>query len=327
MLKRFVINAYEKRFQKELREKLAKKGLLTKVLDNNKKRTDSLIDILKESDNLNTLRSSPGLKTEEEYLAKFRNASHGGPKHSIAVNRAHHLTNFLSEYILNAFQSGRFDSPEIPAEINTELDLNGFGKETFYFEISNVELMSDLSALRIYWYSSGNEKVNRIVEDFLEKKLKSQIRATLAGERIMNYVPKIVFLKDDSRFLINQLDNYLMKLNLETKDKSNEAENYPIDKNLTITTNNNVNNLYGVNVDEVMECIKKGPSSQVDDVCIPEPSENKPACTLEQSSSNFNSSLRAFEINRRMRRERLSKSTLHKLTQLEFEEFKLKNLT
>lgn len=318
MLKRFVINAFETRFKKEISKKFAKKGLLIKILNNKQKSSNSLLEILKESDDLNTLRNRSGRITEEEYLSKFRNSSHGGPKHSIAVGRAHHLTNFLSEYIINAFQAGYFPSPEIPDEINTELDLNNYNKEKFSFEISNVELMPDLSALKIFWFSCEHEEVNKKIEDYLEKKIKSQIRTTLTSDRIMNYVPKIVFLRDDSKNIMKQLDNYLLKLNFESKSESNEVEIFS--KN---TKNNNVNNLYGINVDDIIESIKTDPSREASE--LNKISSEKMTMFSINQSSNFHTSLKAFEINKRIKQERISKSTLHKLAQLEFEDLKKKN--
>lgn len=350
MLKRFAINAYETRLQRQIKQKFAKKGLLIKVFDSNKKQSDSLIQILKESNDLNTLNnanksenpsSKSRIKTEDEYLSKFRNVSKGGPNHSIAISRAHHLTNFLSEYIINAFQSSHFDSPEIPDELNTQTDLNGFKKEKFSFEISNVELMSDLSALKIYWLSSDNEKINAVVESFLEKNLKSQIRNTLTSERVMNYVPKIVFLRDESRVLMSQLDDYLMKINLENKtynsndqsenSDSNEKSEQNIENSST-KKNLMVNNLYGINFNNLVDSIKKGGSSDLtiwtQSDSIPEPcvEKNSPSIKSKQElNNNFEASLKAYEINKRTKRERLNKSALLKIAQMEFAELKEKN--
>ncbi|CAF1011800.1 unnamed protein product [Brachionus calyciflorus] len=341
MLKRFVINAYEKRLQKHIKDKYSKKGVLIKVFDSNKKRSESLVEILKESDNFNTLNSSKKqenlkneTKSEEEFLSKFRNVVKGGPKHSIAVNRAHHLTNFLSEYIINAFQSSHFDSPEIPDELNQEFDLNGFKKEKFYFEISNVQLMPDLSAIKISWFSSDNEEINKIVEEFLEKKLKCQIRATLSSERVMNYVPRIAFLRDNSKVLMSKLDDHLMKINLEHRNEKEHDEQEVINQQeireespvQETKQNRIVNNVYGVDFDSLVNTIKQGGSSDLKVWKQEESIENNNLISLEsQKPANFEASLKAFEINKRIRRERLNKSVLNKLAHIEFEMLKEKN--
>lgn len=337
--KRMIINAYKKRLDKELKSKFAKKGLLIKVFESNKKRSDSLVEILKESDDLNHMSnnsssssssSSSRVKTDDEYLKKFHNVPKGGPKHSIAVKRAHHLTNFLSEYIINAFQSAHFESPEIPEDLNTQSDLNGFKKEKFSFEISNVELLSDLSALKISWLASENENINQIVEVFLEKRLKSQIRNILINERVISYVPKVVFVRDETKVLINKLDEYLMKINLETKEAPQEEEE-EVKQDDVISTNivkkKEINNLYGVDFNTLIESIKTGTSA---DYKLINPKTQDLTVVNNEGQSHpitFETSLKAFEINKRLGRERLNKSALLKLSQIEFEEFRNKNFS
>jgi hypothetical protein len=127
-VKKLVINGFKTKFEKELREKVSKKGVLVKLINSNMKRANVLVDILKESDDLNTIShgKNAAQKTDDEYLKKFSQMPKGGPKHSIAVSRAHHLTNFLSEYIINAFQSGVFLKPDIPDHLNNVIRFNCF---------------------------------------------------------------------------------------------------------------------------------------------------------------------------------------------------------
>jgi len=50
-----------------------------------------------EHQNVNTHTGTTAQKSDEEFLKRYSQMGKGGPKHSIAVSRAHHLTNFLSE--------------------------------------------------------------------------------------------------------------------------------------------------------------------------------------------------------------------------------------
>lgn len=238
MYRRFLINRFENIYQKELKEKISKKGLLVKVLTNNKRKTDSLIEILKDTDDLNALKKSFQKITEEEYLSKFRNIVNNRFKHSIADQKANYLSEFLNEFIINAFQLNYFD------------DFDLFN-EKFSFEISRVQLMSDLSSIKIFWFICENEKFNILVENCLENKVKSEIRDVLLCEKVINYVPKIIFIRDESRMLMSQIDDYLSQIKNKT-----ELNQVISKENKCFSETSTVNNLYGINTDSMIENIK-----------------------------------------------------------------------
>lgn len=87
----------------------------------------------------------------------------------------------------------------------------------FIFEITHVELLADLSAIQIHWLCSSDECINLAVETFLNLKLANQIRVRLIEERVINYVPRIVFCRDHSRVLNEKLEFYLEKIKPENK--------------------------------------------------------------------------------------------------------------
>ena len=345
-IKNIVVDAWKKKIQLTMSEKNRKKGVLIKVMKSNYKRSNTLVEILKESDQLNSATrfgdaSRPAASTakstndstnsstsfglsDEEFLKKYNQMPKGGPKHSIAAKRAHHLTNFLSDYLINAFQSGYFNVPDI-AQICSQTDTtdsNGFVKDAYSFEITNIELPTDLGKLKIYWANSGVEAVDVEIEKILNKTLRNQIRSTLTNERIMSYVPVVEFVRDNRKILMRQLDEQLMKIKIENDQQAEvaaENEIEPVeppveDKNL------NVDNLYGISFNHLMESIKKDgehkPWSSDDKV------EPNSALVLAEenkaSADKFESNLKAFKINQRMKYKRMDKSVLLKLDTLAY---------
>lgn len=85
--KRLVINAYKNQKERELRDKLRKKGVLTKIVSANQKKSNVLVDILRESDSFNTMTSfsksdqnasqAQQINSNDDYLKKFRNTNVG----------------------------------------------------------------------------------------------------------------------------------------------------------------------------------------------------------------------------------------------------------
>lgn len=73
--KQFVINAFKKQKDRELRERLKKKGILTKILSNNQKKSNVLVDILRESDNFNTMRSFDQKPGQDAFSAENSNSN------------------------------------------------------------------------------------------------------------------------------------------------------------------------------------------------------------------------------------------------------------
>ena len=350
-IKNIVVDAWKKKIQSTLNEKNRKKGVLIKVMKSNYKRSNTLVEILKESDQLNsatrfgdasrptgsTAKSTTGDTanattsfgvSDEEFLKKYNQMPKGGPKHSIAAKRAHHLTNFLSDYLINAFQSGYFNVPDI-TQICSQTDTtdsNGFVRDAYSFEITNIELPTDLGKLKIYWANSGVETVDVEIEKILNKTLRNQIRSTLTNERIMSYVPVVEFVRDNRKILMRQLDEQLMKIKIENEQQVaeeevaapvNETTEPPVEQN---DKHLNVDNLYGISFNHLMESIKKDGEHKPwtsDDKVEPDSAlalaeENKAA------ADKFESSLKAFKINQRMKYKRMDKSVLLKLDTLAY---------
>jgi ribosome-binding factor A len=364
LFKSLVINAYKKKHEEQIRQKFAKKGLLSKMFESNRNRTKSLIDILKESDDLNTIstnnqfdktantNSNTNTKSDEEFLKKFYNTPKGGPKHSIAVNRAHHLTNFLSNYIINAFESGHFDKPDMSIYHETSKN-NDKADRDYLFEITNVELMSDLTALKVYWMASVDENLNKFIENYLSKSLSQQIRSVLTSEKVINYVPKVLFVRDDTNFCMKRLDEHLAKIKLETQSNENYSkENNMSNENATekegnencsnssnssaVSKKKEIKNLYGIDFERLTAQIKNSNNLKVNEsntqtiIELNETSKNDDSSLVVASSTSaqfdsttkFESKLKAFEMNRRLKNMLLNKSAINRITQLEFLEIK-----
>jgi ribosome-binding factor A len=368
--RRFIIDAYKKQLAKEEKIKNAKKGLLTKIFLANKKKSNALIDILKESNNLNTMNSdafkstSTGdqqhmYKSNEEFLKKYYDAPKGGPKHSIAVTRAHHLTNFLTEYILTAFSSGQFTPPDT-AKFKAQ---NPDFQDDYVFEISRIELLADLTALKIFWLNSGHQKLDAFIEEHLESHTKSYIRQTLTNERVMSYVPRVFFVRDETKALMKKLDEHLRDIKIETENAERAAAANETDENVDETAEQSdensqvavvdaddsppviaksvktVDNLYGVDFNRLIEKIKTGSSGgKSDDGCVrwshkemvkAEEEEEKQLAVVrtaradEEARTKFERTIRAYEINKRVKYERVSKSAVLKISMLEVEREKI----
>lgn len=107
-VRKLVVDAIKIKTRFQQLEKTRKKGLLTKMLKSNSNRSSALMNILTESDRSKTRSTaeSDHKVSDDEFLKKYNQMPKGGPNHSIAQNRAHHLTKFLKQYLLNAFQTG-----------------------------------------------------------------------------------------------------------------------------------------------------------------------------------------------------------------------------
>lgn len=329
-----------KKARTRAKKKLAKKSVMEKVLKANRHKSHALMDILKESDNLNTMSvnrnptESTKIKSDDEYLKNFYNAPKGGPKHSIAVNRAHHLTNFLRDYILNAFQSGLFPSPDFHVE---EIYRTKHINDKFRFEITNVELLADLTFLKIYWSISGIENLDRQIEEYFDKHLKSLIRGTLSSERVINYVPKVIFIRDETQVLLNRVDEYLDKVKKETTEfDENEIQTAENDSEVKRDDEpesiKKVNNLYGVDFNRLIQSIKSNTpilntefksdeSSSLSSINNNSQSSlvNVDLDKINEDKLNFEKQLKAIQINKRIKYEKLNKSALLRLSLLEIE--------
>jgi hypothetical protein len=105
--------------------------------------------------------------------------------------------------------------------------------------------------------------------------------------------------------------------------KVNESKEDPDD----LIKKKTVNNLYGVDFDRLLEAIKKdGSSNTSKSVELAQTGEVAGELMAQKQQENekikFENSLRAFKINKRLKTERLNKSAILKLSQLEFEELK-----
>lgn len=364
LFKSIVINAYKKKHEEQIRQKFAKKGLLQKMFQANTNKTKSLIEILKESDDLNTLstknqfektattnNNENNVKSDEEFLKKFYNTPKGGPKHSIAVRRAHHLTNFLSNYIINAFESGHFGKPDLSVYHETAKKNDHLDKD-YVFEITNVELMPDLTALKVYWMASVDENLNIFIESYLSKSLSQQIRNILTSEKVINYVPKVVFVRDNTNYYMRRLDEHLAKIKLETQENANDTKSDDVSKeNFTEEEENEQNekfsnpidstefakkdikNVYGIDFERLTAQIRNSSKIETNEssiIKVNESSKNDDSSLVVANSTSshndlsnrFESKLKAFETNRRLKNMRLNKSAINRITQLEFLEIK-----
>jgi len=305
-------------------EKTKKKGELIKILNAHSKRSYKLVEILNESDSLNSRNNRV---TDDEFLKKYNQMPKGGPTHSIAVNRAHHLTNFLNEYLINAFQSGHFQVPEFH-DSNQTLDSNGYFKDKYSFEISNVQLPTDLTKLKIYWLASGVEEIDLEIEKYLDKSLKSQIRSTLTNQRVMNYVPEVEFIRDNTKVLMDKLDEFLLKIKLEQnfdEQSTTEEPNAAAATKKKEEPTPKMNNLFGVDFNRLVDTIKKNsdytPWSEneqqsVELTTTTQTNDLKPIDKTTQFAVN----LKAFQINQRMKRQHLNKTTILKLDTIAYHE-------
>ena len=353
-VKNLVVNIYKNLLDKQMKEKNRKQALLHKVYDKNLKRTKALDDVLTESDNLNKMKKKLAVdpasfaaasatsptKSEKEFLEKFLNMPKGRPTHSIAENRRNHLTNFLSDYILNGFESGLFVKPVISDFNIDQIDSNGYVKNKYEFEISHIELMADLTALKIKWLISGIKQLDEEIEKFLEKCLKTQIRSTLTNERVISYVPEIVFIRDESKIILEKLDEHLLKIKIELEQAENVEEVEKEEMVLKVEekkekAKTKVDNLYGVEFTRLLESIKKSTSN------VGEPwSEHSVISTNDKAKldtdialldemrrkEKFEADLRAFQINQRLKHQRLNKSAIMRIAQIEFENFRDKEM-
>jgi len=240
--------------------------------------------------------------------------------------------------LVNAFQSGHFMLPDLPDDLELNKDSNGFVKDKFLFEISGVELPADLSRLKIYWLASANENINTEIEKYLDKSLKNQIRSILTNERVMSYVPEVDFIRDNSKMLLDKLDEYLLKVKLDQNYEQEKETDQPTKKpdsamKTQPKTVNKVDNLFGVDFKRLVESIKKNAdyepwtedknSSASSAVQLAnEPKSLITASVANDSQldlkANFEMNLKAFQINQRMKRQRLNKSAILKLETLEY---------
>jgi hypothetical protein len=155
--KKLLTNAYKNR---------NKVGKLTKMFDKSKPRSDKLVNILKDSSILNTIAytntpcppTSDG-QSNDEFLKSFQSMKLGGSIHPISKQRTHHLNNYLSNFIINIFQSGQIMNSSMTDHDYTSSCNDGDADLKSIPEISRVELRSNLQTLSIHWLCSSDETI------------------------------------------------------------------------------------------------------------------------------------------------------------------------
>lgn len=332
LVKKLVIDAARNKFKAAIFEKNKKKGILTKLMATNHSRTSKLVDILSDAETQATMsKKRPDLSqdaSDNEYLKTYYKTPKGGPNHTIATNRAHHLTKFLRQYLLNAFQSGQFLEPEIPNKFKktVTIDSNGFARPEYNFSITNVELPADLSKLKIFWSNSGVEELDLAIEHILDSRLKSQIRSQLTNQRVMNYVPNVVFVRDAGKLMYDQLDEMLMKVKIERensnpsdKDVEDVVKVEEFSEMAEMEKKDSIDNLYGVDYNHLMDVIRKNSdhvpwSPETTDVKVPETSRKELVpngkSSGQEGSNKFQVSLKNYQIHQRQRTENLSRRAI-----------------
>ena len=86
----------------------------------------------------------------------------------------------------------------------------------FVFEMSDVRFLADQTRLEIHWLTSTDEQTNKRIEAALaEGSLAAHIRSALISERIMSYVPRIEFVRDNTRSILGRLDESLRQAKLD----------------------------------------------------------------------------------------------------------------
>jgi len=200
-----------------------------------------------------------------------------------------------------------------------------------------------MTALKIHWLISGCKELDDEIESFLEKRLKSQIRSTLTNERVLNYVPQIVFVRDENKVLLEKLDEHLIKIKIELEQEKIKNGHEETTVNVAEETNvtqpqpktkskNLVENVYGVEFGRLLESIKKSTTnvsetwSEKNDMTSLENKvklENDLALLDEiKRKEKFEADLKAFQINKRLKHQRMSKSAILKIAQIEFENYR-----
>jgi ribosome-binding factor A len=217
--------SFEQSIEKaKIKDKYSKKGDLIKLLINRNSLNEQLEKVLVNQKINRVEHDYNNLRRQLFNEYKINRP----PLNKTAQIRAHHLTNFLYNYLINAIQSGTLDIDYLTS-LNNDLD------KKFNFQISKIQLKSDLNYLYIYWFTSINDKLNERIEQIYLPKLGNQIRYLLASNRVIGYVPPIKFIRDTSRAMLEQLDDYLK--NIKEKSKDNNDNNN--DDNIIFNNNEN----------------------------------------------------------------------------------------
>jgi ribosome-binding factor A len=228
--------------------------------------------------------------------------------HKIAKLRAHHLSSYLLNYLINAFQSGA-----IGFECHDKL----------YFQISKLDLQADMNQLNIYWLTTNDEAKNKFVEDNYLPKLAAQIRYFLSSNRVISYVPPIKFYRDNSKALIEQLEDYINNMAQEAKEAGNSGNDeteQKVEESIEVKANDEmVTNLYGVDHEALLGKLKSGGGGR-------SASAEKPlGATTPLNYAKFEESIKELRLHQVMSKKHgVKKEVLIESAFAEFEFFKIR---
>ena len=156
---------------------------------------------------LETASSTTAYEEAKEKLEKMKLSKFDKNHQRTAKIRAHHLTKFLTDYIINLFQSGYIGN-----EIQNKYPA---------FQISRLLLTADLVKLQIFWLTLPDMKANDDLEKNFLPKLATQIRHDIVSNRVIGYVPPIVFSRDNSKLILDQIEELF---NITEKDVKNKSK-------------------------------------------------------------------------------------------------------
>ena len=228
----------------------------------------------------------------EDLRIKLSKLSQSKEVKKTAAMRAHHLTNYLSNYIINMFQSGYIGS-----ELNDKYPM---------FQISRVLLDADLGKLEIYWLTVIDEKSNEDIEKNYLSRLSGQIRHDIISNRFIGYMPPVLCIRDNSKMILDQLEELLKVPKNERNLNKNEIINKPV-KDTPI-----VNNVNGVDHNKLMkQIISEATKNEV----IEEEEKEK----VDLIKKKYDLTLKAMKINQKIKKEKIYNSALLRLTITEFD--------
>lgn len=298
-----------------IKEKYAARGDLKKLIEKRTKIDTQINQIFTPASAATSVTPKKyDINVPQSYHELRSKMQHDNKFHKIAKMRAHHLSTYLLNYLINAFQSGLIGS-----QMN----------EYAHFQISKLVLQHDMNQLNIYWLTTNDEAKNKIIEDNFLQMLSSQIRYFLSSNRVISYVPPIKFHRDNSKALIEQLEEYIKNISQESKEAESSKKSSDVDdeveKDEKIKTFSEekkdgdelVDNLYGVDHAMLMSKLKNGSKIKA---------EKPLGTTTPQNYEKFEASIKELRVHQIMNKKNtVKKEVLIETAFAEFEYFKLKD--
>jgi len=303
-IKNVYVNVQRAMDKVRIKEKNTAKGELKKLIE----RRSSIDTQIKRIFTHPTAATMPTKANTPHSYFELRSKLQADNKfHKIAKLRAHHLSSYLLNYLINAFQSGA---------IGFEYD------DKLYFQISKLDLQANMNQLNIYWLTTNEEAKNKFIEDNYLPKLAAQIRYFLSSNRVISYVPPIKFYRDNSKALIEQLEDYINNMAQEAKDfVKNSDKDEPeqkVEENIEVKKNDDmVANLYGVDHGVLLSKLKSSGRSE---------SAEKPlGITTPLNYAKFEESIKELRLHQVMsKKQGVKKEELIESAFAEFEYFRIK---